>query len=270
MTLAPAKKVSRAARRTPRFRGSRILIGAVPLLVVIALWQVAKAAGALPFSTVPSPSDVAVAGYRLIADGELVAAVAHTLVAVILGWVVGSAAGLMLGIALGASATTWRWTMATVQVLRAIPAIAFVSIAVIVFSQTLTMEVVIAAWVAVWPVAISAMDGIRDVTPHHRELAHSLRMRPLARLIKIELPTAAPNVFVALRLSLGGSLALAIVAEIVGNPQGIGYALVQQQLALHADAMFAYIIVAGLIGLALNAAIQALAPLVPGTRGGRS
>ena len=249
---------------------TRILLGAVPPIVLVLLWQAAKSAGLLPYSTVPAPVDVLRATGELAASGELLLDVGHTLVVTLTGWAIGSAAGLVLGVALGSSSLTWRWSLASVQVLRAVPAIAFVSITVIVLSQSMRMEIFITAWVAVWPVAISVMDGIRDVSPLHRDLAASLRLGLLQRLAKIELPSAAPTVFVALRLALGSSLALALVAEMVGNPAGIGYALVLQQLGLRPDAMFAYVITTGLLGLLLNALIQAVARFVPGASTGAS
>jgi len=241
-----------------------MLLGALPPVALIVVWQVAKSTGVLPYDSVPSPLEVGAALGGLLVSPIFWDAVTHTLVAVLCGWAIGSAVGLLLGVGLGVSRGVRRWSMTSVQVLRAIPAIAFVSLAVIVFSQTLQMEIVIAAWVAVWPVAVSTMQGIIGVSPMHRELARSLRLGPTARVMKIDLPSAAPTVLVALRLSLGGALALAIVAEMIGNPAGIGYQLIQMQLGLRPDAMFGYVIVIGFIGLALNALIQAAAPFVPG------
>ncbi|MFB2599333.1 ABC transporter permease [Herbiconiux sp. P17] len=272
-TAAPARSEAAAAssrpavRRGPRpgsGRGRRILLGALPPVAIIVLWQLAKSIGLLAYDSVPSPLDVASALGGLLVSAVFWDAVTHTLIAVLAGWAIGSAVGLVLGGALGVWRGVRRWSMTSVQVLRAIPAISFVSLAVIVFSQTLQMEIVIAAWVAVWPVAISTMQGIIGVSPLHREVAHSLRLSTASRVLKIDLPSAAPTVLVALRLSLAGALALAIVAEMIGNPAGIGYQLVQQQLALRPDAMFAYVIVTGFIGLGLNALVQAVAPFVPG------
>ncbi|MCS5719266.1 ABC transporter permease [Herbiconiux sp. CPCC 205763] len=262
---APATRSVITRERPARSgRARRLLLGALPPVALVVLWQIAKSTGLLAYDSVPSPIDVAAALGELLVSAVFWDAVTHTLLAVFAGWAIGSAVGLVLGVALG----VWRgvrvWSMTSVQVLRAIPAIAFVSLAVIVFSQTLQMEIVIAAWVAVWPVAISTMQGILGVSPLHREVAHSLRLSTAARVVKIDLPSAAPSVLVALRLSLGGALALAIVAEMIGNPAGIGYQLVQQQLGLRPDAMFAYVIVTGFIGLGLNALIQAAAPFVPG------
>jgi NitT/TauT family transport system permease protein len=248
-------------------RRRRASIGIVLPVVVLVGWQVAKSAGLLPYTNLPAPSSIWAALEELAASGEFGANTVHTILACVGGWAIGSVAGLALGLLLGLSGWAWAYAMASVEVLRGIPAIAFVPIAVIVLAQTVQMEIAIAAWVAIWPVAIGTIDGVRGVSQVHLDLASSLRMSRPSRILKFHLPTAMPTVVVALRLSLSAALVLAIVAEIVGNPDGIGYALVQAQQSLRPDAMFAYILLTGLLGLALNFALTAtLSRLVPGAR----
>ncbi len=226
----------------------------VPAAIVIA-WQLAKSLGALPYQNVPSPLDIWNTGVHLAVTGDLQGNLFHTLVACLSGWAIGSAIGVALGVALGLSTLTWTYSMASVDVLRAIPAISFIPIAVIIFTQTLQMEIVIAGWVAIWPVVVSTMSGVQGVSAMHNDLAASLRMPWTAKVTKLALPTAAPKILVALRLGLAGAFALAIVAEIVGNPAGIGYALVNAQQQQQPSAMFAYILLTGAAGLVLNALI---------------
>jgi ABC-type nitrate/sulfonate/bicarbonate transport system permease component len=276
-TSMPSTVKSAALRpATPpraRFRWNWSIGLIVPVALVVA-WQLAKSLGALPYENIPSPAQIGNAAVQLAVGGELGGNLGHTLVACLVGWAIGSAIGVVLGTALGLSRWAWTYSMASVDVLRAIPAIAFIPIVVIVFAQTLQMEIVITLWVSIWPVAVSTMSGVAGVSPAHDELAASLRMPWLRRVTKLALPTAAPKILIALRLSLSGAFALAIVAEIVGNPAGIGYALVNAQQQLRPDVMFAYILLTGALGLALNAVITLIFRLLaPGyhqlqTRGG--
>jgi sulfonate transport system permease protein len=251
-------------RRTPV--SPRRLSGILLPVVIIAVWQIVKSAGALPYQDLPAPSAIWSATMNLISSGELAHNVGHTLVACLGGWLLGSAVGFVIGMALGLSQRAWTWSMASIDVLRALPAISFVPIAVIIFAQSLRMEIVIAAWISIWPVVISTIDGVRGVSEIHQDLARSLRLSLLRRVLKFALPTATPKIIVALRLSLSGALVLAIVAEIVGTPNGIGYALVTEQQALRPAEMFSYILVTGLLGLILNYLLTWLLALVPGAR----
>ena len=80
-----------------------------------------------------------------------------------------------------------------------------------------------------------------------------LRLSRTATVRKIVLPAALPSVVVGLRLALSLCLVLAIVAEIVGNPEGVGNGLISARQALQPALMFVYVLVAGLLGVALNA-----------------
>ncbi|MHB1534967.1 MAG: ABC transporter permease [Acidimicrobiales bacterium] len=242
----------------------RWLIGLVLPVALVVAWQLAKSLGLVSYADIPAPSTIASATGSLLSSGALVRNVGHTLLATLGGWLLGSAFGLALGLLLGLSARAWRYSMASVDVLRALPAITFVPAAVIVFSQTLRMEMLIAAWVAAWPLVVSTVDGVRSVSAIHRDLARSLELPRWRRLLAFSLPTALPNIVIAMRLGLAAALVLAIVAEIVGNPAGIGYALVQEQQSLRPAAMFSYILVTGVLGVALNKAFLTAVRYLPG------
>ncbi len=243
----------------------RWLVGLIIPVALVAAWQIAKSAGALPYDNVPSPLQIWDSAVSLTSSGQLPGDFGHTLAACLAGWAIGSAIGAAAGIALGLSRLVWSYSMASVEVLRSIPAIAFIPIAVIIFLQSLKMEIVISAWVSIWPVAVSTMAGVAGVTSAHSDLAASLRLSWTAQVTKLALPTALPKMLVALRLGLSGALVLAIVAEIVGNPHGVGYALVNAQQQSQPAEMFAYVLLTGAVGLVLNAALTlAYRGLAPG------
>jgi NitT/TauT family transport system permease protein len=237
------------------WRRSRLVGLIIPVALVLA-WQLAKSAGALPYTNVPSPAGIWDAAVSLARTGQLLGNFGHTIAVCLIGWAAGSAVGAAVGVALGLSRRVWSYSMASVDVLRSVPAIAFIPVAVIIFLQTTTMEISIAAWVSVWPVAVSTMTGVAGVSAEHRDLASSLRLSWPARVTKLALPTAMPKILVALRLALSGALVLAIVAEMVGNPHGVGYALVNAQQQAQPAQMFAYILLTGVVGLVLNAVLS--------------
>ena len=75
------------------------------------------------------------------------------------------------------------------------------------------------------------------------------------------------DIVVGLQLGLGLALALAIVAEMLGNPHGIGYGLAAQLSTLQSANLFAYVIVTGLLGVLLNGAFLGLVHVsFPGLR----
>jgi ABC-type nitrate/sulfonate/bicarbonate transport system permease component len=85
-----------------------------------------------------------------------------------------------------------------------------------------------------------------------------MRLSRMQTIRKIILPAALPLTIVGLRLALSFALVLAIVAEVAGNPSGLGNAIVSAQQALRPDEMFVYVLAIGLLGVALNAAFAVL------------
>lgn len=249
-----------------RLRRQLNLPGLLFILAVAFVWEHAVSTGLLSYEFLPAPSSILSATTDLTVSGQLPRDVLHTLVSCLVGWSVGSALGLLLGVWLGLSQPSWRYTMASVEVLRALPAISFVPVVVLLLGFSPRTEYVITTYVVLWPVLVNTIEGVRSVSTGHIEVARMLRMPAVERIRKIILPSAAPTVIVGLRLGLALALALAIVAEMVGNPEGVGYSLILQQQGLQPAAMFSYVMSIGLLGLLLNSGFLALARLVsPGT-----
>lgn len=125
------------------------------------------------------------------------------------------------------------------------------------------MEVVVAVYAATWPCLVNTLGGVALVHPRMYETANTFRLRRPARLRKIIVPAAAPSILVGARLSMGIAFVVTIVAEMVGNPAGLGYGLMVYQMALRPDALWAYVLVITALGVLLNAAVERLAAPIP-------
>ena len=228
-------------------------IGIAFLALLILLWQAAVDWKWIHIQFFASPTDVAKALRRMAADGRLGHSVWHTVFVTIIGWLIASAIGIVLGVCVGLSRLASRFTLASLEVMRAIPGITLAPLAVLLFKYSIKTELFLVVFVAVWPVLVSTVDGIRASDFSRLEMAYSLRMKRLAVITKIMIPESFASIFVGLRISLSVAFALSIVAEIVGNPEGIGNALVRAQEGLQAGEMFAFVAVSGIIGVLLNA-----------------
>jgi sulfonate transport system permease protein len=219
---------------------------------VIALWQVVVAAGVIDFEYVPAPSEIAGGIVDLGRDGELAENVGHTVFVALRAWVLAMALGVTAGLLLAYSRIVRTFSTATIDVLRAVPVVALVPVALLVWGPSATSELVVAAYAALWPILINTMGGVRGVHPRLHDVARSLRLSAIATARKIAMPAAAPEILVGARLALGIALVVTIVAEMVGNPAGLGYGLVEQQQALNPAGMWAYVVVIGMLGVVLS------------------
>lgn len=241
-------------------------LGLLVLVVFLALWQLVVGAHVIRLQSLPAPTGVVRAASHLIEDGQFQHNVAHTLVAMLLGWLIAAVIALIVGSIIGLFRRVYTYTMASVDLLRAVPGVTLAPVAVLLFGFSSKMEIVLIAFVAIWPVLIATVEGTRSAPPELLEVARTLRMSRVMTVRKFVIPNALPQIVVSLRISLAVALAIAIVAELVGNPNGIGAALVQEQDTLQPASMFAYVIAAALLGLILNAILVAMVRVFsPGT-----
>lgn len=228
------------------------LPGILFILAFVLLWEVVVRAGVVTLVFFPAPSEVVASWVQLLLSGQLLTDIGHTMVVAIAGWVVGSLVGLLVGVWIGISAISWKYGMATIDFLRSIPAITFVSVAALLFGFSIQMELSVTIYAALWPVLVNTVDGIRRMEPQYLDVAKAMQLSRVALVGKVMLPAASGSVIVGLRIALGLALTLAVASEMVGNPAGVGYQLVMQQQALQPANMFAYIITIGILGMILN------------------
>lgn len=245
----------------PRFALLRRIniLGLVTGALLILLWQLAVMVGLIDFEYLPKPSEIAVGLKEIIVSGELQVNLVHTLSASMTGWAIAAVVGVTVGVVLGLVRPVWQYSMASFEALRALPIVAFVPVAVLLLGFTLTMEITVAFYAALWPILLNTQAGIRSLDQRLLEVGDVLGFSRTERLWKLMLPASTPYIVVGLRLGLSVSLVLTLVAEMVGNPAGLGFALIQKGQTLNPEQMFAYVVVIGLCGIVLNAALLTIA-----------
>jgi ABC-type nitrate/sulfonate/bicarbonate transport system permease component len=144
----------------------------------------------------------------------------------------------------------------SIEVLRPIPAVALIPVAILVLGFGYSMEISLVAFATFWPVLIYGHAAIVNVEPQLIDLSRVLRLGPVARVTKVILPATLPRYFVAFRLSMAVALIVAVTVEIAANPLGIGHELMSAAQSLHPDLMFALVLWIGLIGWVLNATLM--------------
>jgi ABC-type nitrate/sulfonate/bicarbonate transport system permease component len=226
---------------------------ALPAVLLILAEIGARAAG--PSDTVAPPSAVLAAMFAALADGSLVLATRDTLASAFGGLAIGAAIGLSLGVLFGSLKSLDRLTELAVELMRPIPSVAVIPIALVALGFGYRLEIAIVAFACLWPLLVLSRSAVSGVEPRLIEVARMLRLGPLARILKVVAPAALPRIFVALRLAVGISLVVAVTVEIAVNPIGLGNGIMTAGQALRPDVMLAYLLWIGIVGFALNAAL---------------
>lgn len=246
---------------------SRALALPVVLLAVLE-WQTRRVAASS--DALAPPSQAVLALGRAALDGSLWQATGFTLSAAALGLLAGGLLGLLAGVVLGLSPRTARTSFLTVEVLRPIPSVALIPLAMLVFGFGLRMEISVVAFAVFWPTLVMAQMAARQVDPALLDLARALEMSARARLWHIVLPAMVPRLFVALRLDVAIALVVAVTVEIAANPHGLGYAMMIAQQSLDPALMLAWLFWIGVVGVTVNALAERAQVSVARRMGGQS
>ncbi|WP_439572062.1 ABC transporter permease [Phreatobacter sp.] len=201
------------------------------------------------------PSEAVLALAQGLIDGSVLRATIDTLLGASIGLVIGASIGLLIGILTGLLPWLDRLLEVTIESVRPIPSVALLPIALMVFGFGYAMEFSIVAKTCLFTTLIFTRSAVKGVEPRLLEVARALRLSPVARVTKIVLPAALPQIFVAFRLAAGAALIVAVTVEITINPQGLGYAMMTAQQALRPDVMLGYLLWIGVVGFAWNAAL---------------
>lgn len=226
-----------------------------PAVLLGAFEAYTRTVGASSDALAP-PSAALQAFWRAALDGSLWQATAFTLGAAALGLLIGAAGGLLLGIAFGLSPRAARMSFLSVEVLRPVPSVALIPLAMLVFGFGLALEVSVVAFATFWPMLVLSQAAARQVEPRLLEVAMALGLSPVARVCKIIVPAMVPRLFVALRLGVAIALVVAVTVEIAANPNGMGYAIMIAQQSLEPALMLAWLFWIGVVGVAVNALAQ--------------
>ncbi|MEI7530753.1 MAG: ABC transporter permease [Betaproteobacteria bacterium] len=248
-----------------QFFSYKNLAGIGGILIFILLWESTIRLGSYDFEFIVSPSQIAAAWLPMLLTANFWNELTHTLTAALIGWLLAAICGIILGISMGLSSRLRQCLMASFELLRPLPGVAFAPVGLILFGFSLKMELLVIFFPTLWPIVGNTLSGIDQQSNRLHELVKIYHIPPLQAAFSIYGPAAAASILVGLRISASLAVIMAVIAEMIGNPEGLGYAIIREQQGLHPAEMFAYIITLGVIGILVNQLLIQLAKwLMPG------
>jgi ABC-type nitrate/sulfonate/bicarbonate transport system permease component len=250
----------RPAPVRPQWAGGTLTYGLrlAVLAAALGLWQGLSAAGVIRADEFPSMSQTATALWDQASGSSLWTAVAQTLEGWALGLVTGVAAALLLGTLIGLNGFAYRSVIGLIEFFKAIPVIAILPIGLVLWGATLTMKFALVAFAVFWPLVIQVCYGVRSLDPVARDTTTVLQVRGARRFLTVTLPSAAPFIATGLRVAVAVALIVDIIAELIGGGSGVGERILVAENAGPSayPVMYAYIVVAGLLGVLLAGAFS--------------
>jgi sulfonate transport system permease protein len=221
-----------AERSAPKARLAAWTRPALGLLLPIALavaWEAAVRTGLSNGRLVPPPSVIWQTFSDLAATGELQRHALATLWRVACGFVLGVAAGTLLGAITGYSGLTHRLLDPSLQALRAIPSIAWVPLFILWFGIFEASKIILIAVGVFFPVYLGVMGAVVSVDRKIVEVGRAFRLSGAAMVRRILLPAVMPAYVISLRAGLGLGWMFVVAAEFLGASTGLGFLLIDGQ-----------------------------------------
>lgn len=229
----------------------------VPLLLLI-LWSVSARLHWIPRQILPDPRDVLSAFREFAVSGELAQHIGVSLQRVLCGFAVGASIGLVLGVGMGLFRAVEDIFEPVFLAAAQVPPLGWLPLVMLLVGIDEALKIIIIAKAAMIPVTINAHKGIRSAPRLYREVGAVLTFGPWLTLTKIVLPASVPTIFAGLRYGLTNAWLALVAVELLASSEGLGYLMAWGRQLFQLDVVIMAMIVVGLIGYALDAALCAV------------
>jgi NitT/TauT family transport system permease protein len=205
----------------------RLLLRLTSVALCILVWQWAAGnhinLGVVTFQNVPPPIEVLAAAWSLLHSPKLLSHLTASVSRVFSGFVVAALIGILLGLLIGRSRWAEDALMPPLEVLRPIPAVAWIPLAILMFPSSEMSMIFITFTGALFPILLNTIHGVESVDPRLIASARSLGGGRYAVFTEVILPGAAPSIVTGLSIGMGTAWFCLVTAEMISGQFGIGY-----------------------------------------------
>ncbi|MET7332941.1 ABC transporter permease [Nonomuraea sp. NPDC005650] len=219
-------------------------------------WELLSGALATPY--LPGPTLIVSRIYEMWFSGpyilteEAVENFLPSLIRVVGSWAIAVVIGVALGVAIGRTAWLADIVEPLIEFGRAVPPPVMLPIFLVLFQIGPQVQVATIVFGIIWPILINSIDGARNLDVLKVETAAVFGVPARLRFFRIILPAAAPKIFAGLRLSVSLALILMVISELKASTEGFGYLLNMAVSSADMAAIWANVVLLGVLGFAFN------------------
>ncbi|MCL5124252.1 MAG: ABC transporter permease [Deltaproteobacteria bacterium] len=236
----------------------------LPLLVLLCLWQVLCSVGIVANYVLPSPIEVAAGFWSLLTVGMppghlLYYHIIYSLYRVSLGFSLACALGIPLGLLMGWFPRFHRSLGPIVEILRPIPPLAWIPIAIVWFGIGISSAAFIIFLGAFFPILLNTASGVSSINPILIDAIKTLNATQMDIFLKVLIPGSLPSIFIGMRVGMGVAWMTLVAAEFTGVKEGygLGFMIMTARDIQRPDEILAGMFVIGMIGFAIDWSFRA-------------
>jgi ABC-type nitrate/sulfonate/bicarbonate transport system permease component len=241
-------------------RTTSALLSTVAVLVALAVWLVLTEGGFVNTKTLVSPIGLIRQFVTLAVDGylgtPLYTHVLASLLRTTIGFACGTALALPIGLAIGYSPVLYALLSPFLAVLRPIPVIAYIPLAILWFGIGEFSKVLLIAITSFLYMTVNTAAGVKAVPEDILRAALSLGASRAQLFLHVILPECLPYIFAGIRVGAAVSWAVVVSAELIAAQQGLGYLIMDAATFFRIPAVYVGIALIGVIGFAIDRIIS--------------
>ncbi|WP_078943458.1 ABC transporter permease [Streptomyces aureus] len=259
----PPRRPRHAGRFAPRYprRYGRFALRLASLATALGAWQLLTGLDVdlwLRFSQFPTVADVARAFADRLTGPDYWTDLGDSLTRILSGFLLAAVLGVATGVLVARSRLAEDLLGPLVEVIRPIPAIALVPVAILLLPSDEQGIVFITFTAAFFPVLVSTRHAVRALTPVWEEAVRTMGAGRLRILGSVVLPGALPGIFGGLSVGLGVSWICVISAEMISGQYGVGYRTWQDYTIVNYPGVFVGMVTIGVLGWITSTAVEIL------------
>lgn len=234
-----------------------LLYLALPIALLI-IWEGFDLAGLLKPYTMPAPMAIVNTTIEYIKNGKLFVNIGVSFVRVLEGFAIALATGFVIGIGASISKKFETFTDLIIQILRPIPPIAWIPLAILWFGIGQPSKIFIIFLGAFFPIFLNTVEGVKSIDSKYFELA-KVYETPKSKLIRqVIIPGALPSIMTGIRLGVGNAWVCVVAAEMIGATSGVGFMLSDGRSLSRPDIVILGMLIVGIVGKIMDDILRLL------------
>lgn len=250
-----SKTLLRLKEKFVSIRNARRIGG---ILIFIAAWEVLSQAGVPGIENIPSPSEWITASASYVVTEDYWLAILNSMRRVASGFIIALGVGVPIGLYMGMKVAFKDWTFPTFEIMRPIPPIAWIPLAVIIFPTTESSVIFLIFIGAFFPIVINTMFGVITIPEHVKRASGSLGAIGRNQFRHVILPGAMPAIITGMAIGMGLTWDMLVAAEMVAGGRGLGYDLWYSYILIQYDRVILFMVTVGAAGYLFSSIIRIL------------
>jgi nitrate/nitrite transport system permease protein len=246
----------------------KIVAPLIAITVFLIIWQLLTLS---PDANLPSPIKVVQQTWELIIDPffdkgatnkGLFWQIWASVQRVIQGFTLAAIVGISIGIIVGTNEFLYDALDPIFQILRTIPPLAWLPIALATFQQSNPSAIFVIFITSIWPIILNTIAGVQQIPQDYVNVSKVLQLSRKEYFLDVVFPATVPYIFTGLRIGIGLSWLAIVAAEMLIGGVGIGFFIWDAWNAANISQIIIALIYVGLVGLLLDKTIAFIATKV--------